>query len=311
MIDDDGTWLVEVPMNLDYVITDEFGNQVLSNDPTKGIPTKGKYRFRIQYQNEDGLNNDILRADYLVPNVREYGWSVSTSDPLQGGGNYNDALKSYSFSLDWNDYVDVQAAINCDDTFYQFEFNKVYTVSGLIDEFKNLRLTGIRRPIISDNISGKFYKDVFKYFFDLDINGKVFPHSQQFNSCNLILTGLISGSPFQKDIFKTIVSGEFKKNEPDLNKIYSNLSGDFFEDKNNNFFGINFSGELTGNKFEQNINKIEISGLFFPFESDVAAINFFVTGYETGKNTARILAEKTGEITSLNYYISSYRRDTE
>jgi len=181
----------------------------------------------------------------------------------------------------------------------------------IIDEFKNLRLTGIRRPIISDNISGKFYKDVFKYFFDLDINGKVFPHSQQFNSCNLILTGLISGSPFQKDIFKTIVSGEFKKNEPDLNKIYSNLSGDFFEDKNNNFFGINFSGELTGNKFEQNINKIEISGLFFPFESDVAAINFFVTGYETGKNTARILAEKTGEITSLNYYISSYRRDTE
>jgi hypothetical protein len=44
---------------------------------------------------------------------------------------------SYYFGLDWTGYTNTQAAINCDDTFYQFEFNKVYTVSGLIDEFKN------------------------------------------------------------------------------------------------------------------------------------------------------------------------------
>jgi hypothetical protein len=40
IIDGDGTWLTELPMNLDYVITNEFGERVVSNDPTLGIPTK-------------------------------------------------------------------------------------------------------------------------------------------------------------------------------------------------------------------------------------------------------------------------------
>jgi hypothetical protein len=133
VIDGDGSWLVEVPMNLDYVVTDEFGNQIISNDPTVGIPTKGKYRFRIQYQNEDGINNDILRADYLVPNIREYGW---TSNGLYSSVNQSQQLKSYAFSLDWNDYADPQAAINCEDYFYNFNFNKVYTIANFIDRWK-------------------------------------------------------------------------------------------------------------------------------------------------------------------------------
>ena len=133
VIDDDGTWLVELPMNIDYVTTNEFGEQVISNDPSLGIPTKGRYRFRVQYQNEDLENNTIERADYLVPNIREYGWTDS--------GKYEDVdtslqLKSYAFSLDWNEYADPQAAINCEDYFYEFNFNKVYTVSNLIDRFK-------------------------------------------------------------------------------------------------------------------------------------------------------------------------------
>jgi hypothetical protein len=46
-----------------------------------GIPTKGKYRFRIQYQNEDGYECYILRADYLVPNVKEWGWTTAINAP--------------------------------------------------------------------------------------------------------------------------------------------------------------------------------------------------------------------------------------
>ena len=49
VINEDGSWLVEVPMNLNFVTTNEFGEQVLSNDPTVGIPTEGKYRFKIEY----------------------------------------------------------------------------------------------------------------------------------------------------------------------------------------------------------------------------------------------------------------------
>ena len=140
VIDDNGTWLVEVPMNLDFVTTNEFGEQVLSNDPSVGIPTKAKYRFRIQYQNENGLNNDILRADYLVPNVKEWGWT-GINPPVGSSAQ----LKSYAFSLDWDDYGDtttsigqqmIQEAIDCEDRFYEMNYNKVYTIANFIDRWK-------------------------------------------------------------------------------------------------------------------------------------------------------------------------------
>ena len=61
IIDPQGTWLVDVPMNLDYYITNEFGEQVLSPDPTKGIPTKGKYRFKVKWA-QSPSNTETKRA---------------------------------------------------------------------------------------------------------------------------------------------------------------------------------------------------------------------------------------------------------
>ena len=142
LIDSDGTWLIEMPMNLDYVTTNEFGEQIISNDPKVGIPTKAKYRFKIQYQNE-GFAASTQRADYLVPNIREYGWDSNSnadrpaSDLLQ--------RQSYAFSLDWTDYGDtgttigqkmIADAINCEDKFFEFNYNRVYTVSSFIDRWK-------------------------------------------------------------------------------------------------------------------------------------------------------------------------------
>ena len=218
VIDENGTYLVNVPMNLDYVYTNEFGQQVISNDPNKGIPTKGKYRFKFKWQNPEGLQSSFLRANFLVPNVKEYGWT-DNNDPLDvvipqflynlntgvitgntqvfntirilnnpiltnvdsysvyinnnlyvgdlnsivlNAGdsffivsfpidpnqpqvieytsfpeNYSKLIKSYSFSLDWNDYVNTQEAINCEDTFYEFNYNKVYTTGLFLDRYKN------------------------------------------------------------------------------------------------------------------------------------------------------------------------------
>ena len=220
VIDSDGTFLVNVPMNLDYVYTNEFGQQILSNDPSKGIPTKGKYRFKFKWQNEQGLQGSFLRADFLVPNIKEYGWTNSNNDPFinnstsivtypqipvgsitgstvaypHGGlikpvtsniesysiyiGNNQyfgspesipiqpgdtitivaspidpqqaqdiqftyvpqdlfDVFRSYSFSTDWDDYSNIQSAIDCEDTFYQFGYNKVYTTGMFLDRYKN------------------------------------------------------------------------------------------------------------------------------------------------------------------------------
>jgi hypothetical protein len=221
VIDPDGAYVLNVPMNLDYVYTNEFGEQVLSDDPSKGIPTKGKYRFKIKWQNQEGLQNSFQRANFLVPNVKEYGWSNSANDPfdqstqsytyqIQAGStsgvteiqsfgfdagiSFDDApnsssyniyingvlyigsqnsipfnlgdtiqiigtpinpnvsqdfsftvypetlfelLKSYAFSLDWDDYVNPQEAIDCEDTFYEFKYNKVYTTAMFLDRYKN------------------------------------------------------------------------------------------------------------------------------------------------------------------------------
>jgi hypothetical protein len=91
VIDGDGTYLVNVPMNLDYVTTNEFGQQVLSADPAVGVPTKGKYRFKFRWQTSQGLQGSFLRADFLVPNIKEYGWTNSGNDPF-------DPTQSYTYN---------------------------------------------------------------------------------------------------------------------------------------------------------------------------------------------------------------------
>jgi len=130
LIDDAGTWLIDLPMNLDYLTTNEFGETIISNDSSVGIPSKAKYRFKIKWQSDGGLQKPILRANYLIPNVREH-WTNTFSRPQDEFTN-----KSYAFSLDWNDYYDKDAAILCEDSFYKFSYNKVYTVSSHIDRFK-------------------------------------------------------------------------------------------------------------------------------------------------------------------------------
>lgn len=270
VIDENGAFVVDVPMNLDYVTTNEFGELTLSNDPKIGIPTKGKYRFKIKWENGEkelgtfqstnsligpGILNlqgftpkgELQVANFLVPNIKEYGWESSDIDPnrrektsientsfksftftnesletqedvlpstnpqgdtlvldrtegqyeslslyvkgpnptdefelrnkkwieIPSGGalkvvvkkkrksisfgsgtqtinsfrsvrlifkqlSYDTALlqKSYSFSLDWDDYPDKEEAISCRDFFYEFNYNKVYTTAQLIDEYR-------------------------------------------------------------------------------------------------------------------------------------------------------------------------------
>jgi hypothetical protein len=145
VIDENGTWLIDVPMNMDYYVTNEFGEKVLSNDPKKGVPTRGKYRFKVKWNQSPSLSENVKRGYFLVPNVKEHGWEIDGGgnridpliNPLANPSNVSDAIKSYSFSLDWDDYSDIQSAIDCEDTFYDMQYNKVYTVSQLIDQYRN------------------------------------------------------------------------------------------------------------------------------------------------------------------------------
>jgi len=168
VIDDNGTWMVDVPMNLDYLITNEFGEQVISNDPEKGIPTKGKYRFKVKWNQPPSLSETVKRAYFLVPNIKEHGWVSNTSSP-----NSVDVEKSYSFSLDWNDYVDIQSAIDCEDTFYMMQYNKVYTVSQMMDQYRkgylNNQFIGIKNILDEscESENNKFPTNDSVFRFDL------------------------------------------------------------------------------------------------------------------------------------------------
>lgn len=140
VIDENGAWVVNVPMNLNYVTTNEFGEQVLSDDVNVGVPTKGKYRFKVKYNQPPSLDVSIKRAYFLVPNIREYGWTSYITTP-----NASDVQRSYAFTTNWDDYGDnmtafgqqmINDAINCEDKFYEMRYNKVYTVSSHITEYR-------------------------------------------------------------------------------------------------------------------------------------------------------------------------------
>jgi len=122
-IDEDGSFILPVVMNMDYQYTNEFGENEYTNDPNKGIPTSACYRFRFSLS-DDGMERVRMNADYLVPNIREYSTDVD---------------KSYAFSTDYDDYP--SHAVNNfilnndngfyypEDYFYRVTYNKVYTVS--------------------------------------------------------------------------------------------------------------------------------------------------------------------------------------
>ena len=67
IIDGNGVWCYQIPMNLDRIGTDEYGNTVAVRDPNKGIPTRARVRFRISLNNIDDNSNGEHTAKMLIP----------------------------------------------------------------------------------------------------------------------------------------------------------------------------------------------------------------------------------------------------
>lgn len=107
VIDENGAWAYQVPMNLDYITTDEYGNIVPTDDPNRGIPTRARVRFRIGMLENGSEGRLRSRAKYLVPH------NPSTL-----------AQVDYSFSEKTKDA-----------SFFNMYWNKIYTVSSHIASF--------------------------------------------------------------------------------------------------------------------------------------------------------------------------------
>lgn len=139
-IPEDGSFVLPVPMNMEYLYTNEFGEFEITNDPNKGVPTAACYRFRFSLD-DSGNERTRKTANYLVPNIREY---VT---------NNIESNKSYAFSTNFDDYPLESLTSNPDkgifynengkfyprDYFFRMTYNKVYTVSS----FHNISYKGV------------------------------------------------------------------------------------------------------------------------------------------------------------------------
>lgn len=115
VIDDNGAWAYQIPMNLDYVITDEEGNLVPSEDPNMGIPTRARVRFRISMDEGGGAARLRTRGKYLIPN---------------NPNNKNEIDFSFDTTTPDNE-----------NTFRDFYWNKIYSVKNFIPRLEKSTLS--------------------------------------------------------------------------------------------------------------------------------------------------------------------------
>ena len=146
LIDGDGVWCYQIPMNLDFVGTDEFGNIIPVQSSKKGIPTRTSVRFRVSLQDTTGIASSEHHAKYLVPNIhelepREYNPTISK------GSDYN---RCYEFG-----------SATPSEYFRDLLWNKVYTVKNYIPRLQKngnsltKYYSGIR-SINVDNVNNAF-----------------------------------------------------------------------------------------------------------------------------------------------------------
>ena len=122
LIDDDGAWAYQVPMNLDYMVTDEFGNLIFSQDPNVGIPTRASVRFRIGMNETGGEGRLRTRGKYLIPNNPK---------------NKNEI--DYNFGP-----ASSNGEATKDSSFRDMHWNKIYTVSNFISRYQTNKITSSR-----------------------------------------------------------------------------------------------------------------------------------------------------------------------
>lgn len=121
LIDGNGVWCYQIPMNLDYMMTDEYGNMVPTDDPEKGIPTRTSVRFRISMQDNEENTDNFFRAKVLVPH-----------NPQFTGPNEHE-----EYDYEFGTYTK-------DESFRDLFWDNVYSVKSYIPRFQKRKVRGWR-----------------------------------------------------------------------------------------------------------------------------------------------------------------------
>lgn len=126
VIDDNGAWAYQIPMNLDYVITDEAGNLIPSDDQNIGLPTRASVRFRIGMDVTGAEGRLRTRAKYLVPH--------NPQNFTQSDYTFDDTTK--------------------DDSFRDLYWNKIYSVKNFIPRYQTNSLITNKNYIGIKDVDG-------------------------------------------------------------------------------------------------------------------------------------------------------------
>ena len=132
LINANGVWCYQIPMNLDYLTTDEYGNMVPTDDPDKGIPTRARVRFRLSMQDNEENKDNYHRAKVLIPHNPQY---------VKGSNGFN--LEPYDYEF---------GTYTKDTSYRDLFWNNVYSVKSYIPRiqkkwvrgWKTERFTGIK-----------------------------------------------------------------------------------------------------------------------------------------------------------------------
>ena len=119
VIDGNGVWCYQIPMNLDYMMTDEYGNMVPTDNPDKGIPTRTRVRFRVSMGDNEKNVDNYFRAKVLVPHNPQ-----NLSD-----GKYED------YDYEFGTYTR-------EDSYRDLFWNNVYSVKSYIPRFQKRKVGG-------------------------------------------------------------------------------------------------------------------------------------------------------------------------
>ena len=126
LINANGVWCYQIPMNLDYMVTDEYGNMVPTDNPDRGIPTRASVRFRMSMEDSEENTDNFFRAKVLVPH-----------NPQIIDGHMED------YDYEFGSYTR-------DDSFRDLFWNNVYSVKSYIpriqrsNSYKKEKFSGIK-----------------------------------------------------------------------------------------------------------------------------------------------------------------------
>lgn len=145
LIDGNGTWCYQIPMNLDYVATDEYGNLVPTDNFDKGLPTRTSVRFRVSLADYESDYENAHLVKVLVPNNPDL-TTENNVDTIKYDYQFGSATKDESFrDMFWNNVYTVKSYIPR----YQKgnrQRNKNFT------GFKAVNVNGANNPIPYNNM---------------------------------------------------------------------------------------------------------------------------------------------------------------